>query len=118
MSDDALILVLNRNPANLRLLGTFLEEHGFRTGRASSLAEMDDVLDRATDLRLAMLDLTGFDETLWRRCERLRDMNVPFLLISAAGSDAGHGLRHGAHGILTRPLVKQRLHALVNSFLG
>ncbi len=119
MTSPRVILVVNRNARNSSLLSEFLEERGYPSVGVGSLDELDDVLEGADDYSLALIDVSGFDQQIWARCIRLRTASVPFLLISSPRQSVGveQGLRHGARGVLTKPLAMQELANLIDTLM-
>lgn len=113
------ILAVDRNRRNLELLSDVLDRHGYETVSASSIEEMEEVLDGAEPVGLVLFDLSGFDRRIWACCERLRGADVPFLVISPRQS-AGirqESLSHGAKGVLVKPLVAAELIGLIGNLL-
>ena len=116
----ALILTVDRNSRNLKLLGQFLDRHGHRTVEATTLDEIDRMFEAHSDIGLALVDVAGFDQEIWSRCDRLRQEGIPFLVISPSTL---HGvqeasIRHGAEGTLTKPLVSRELLEIIGSLLN
>ena len=66
-----------------------------------------------------LLDLTGFDKDMWDRCERMRSLEIPFLVISPNPSQRAQqqGLASGAEEVLVKPLEMKELLALVRSLV-
>ena len=106
MTDRAAILAVDTNRRNLELLTQQLDTAGYRTRAAGSLEELDRELGGASPIGLALIDLTGFDERIWERCERLRHADVPFVVLTARRSPTiqREGIRHGASTIAVKPL--------------
>src|SRR5262245_26797196 len=77
MPDTAVILAVDHNRRNLDLLTHFLGQAGYQTRIASSLAQFDQALAQADDLGLALVDIAGFDRSIWERCQRLREQKIP-----------------------------------------
>jgi len=119
MNTAALILVVNSNRRNLELLGQFLVKNGYTVVSAASLDEFDQVLQRTEPVRLALVDITDFDSKIWERCESLRKKDIPFLIVSPRYISAiqQESIKHGARGILVKPLVSQELLSLMRSLL-
>lgn len=115
MGGRPLILTVGRNGRNLDLLGEFLAKAGFDARPADSLEGLDAALEEGADFALALVDLTGFDSSIWERCERLRREGIPFLVLSPRQSAAveREGLSRGARGVLVKPLAVQELLRLV-----
>jgi DNA-binding response OmpR family regulator len=68
---------------------------------------------------LALVDISGFDSSIWSYCERLRASTIPFLVIVPKQNFAIQReiLAHGAQGVLVKPLVVKELMGLIANFL-
>ncbi len=113
------ILAVDHGHRNLELVAEFLGRQGFQTVGASTLAELDQVLDQHPALALALVDVAGFDRQIWQRCDRLRSAKIPFLVISP-GLITGlqqESLAHGAKGLVTKPLVVKELLGLIRTLI-
>jgi DNA-binding response OmpR family regulator len=79
---------------------------------------LDQALDRA-EPGLALVDIAGFDGTIWSRCDRLRESGVPFVVISQAGTAGVRetGAEHGAQATLFKPLATAELLGLIRGVL-
>lgn len=119
MTDGAVILAVDHNRRNLELLGQFLGKEGYQTRPVSSLEEIDQLLDRTEDIRLALVDIGGFDRRIWERCQRLREQRIPFLVLSPRQSAALQqaSVSAGARGVLVKPLVVKELLGLIRSLV-
>ena len=119
MKTKAAILLVNRNQRNLELLAEFLGKGGYALSTASSLEEFDQALAEENDVGVALVDITGFDQSIWERCEQLRSRKKPFLVVSPRQSAAIQqaSLSPGAKGVMIKPLVVQELMGLVKSML-
>lgn len=113
------ILLAGRNAQNLKLLGEVLEEEGYNPLSASSTEGLDAVLDEGTEPDLVLIDVEGFGTSIWERCERLKQSNVPFFVIFPREKEKlqKEGARHGASGVLNKPLVREELLGLVSGLL-
>ena len=113
------IVTVNRSRRNLELLGEVLHREGFPTRPATTLDELDELIDHAErdEIRLVLLDVSGFDRAVWDRCERLRALAIPFLVLSPRQSAAIRlqGLERGARAVLAKPLLIRELLALVRN---
>ncbi|MHB9109847.1 MAG: response regulator [Armatimonadota bacterium] len=115
-----IVLAIDRNPRNLELMQQFLEKNGYRVVAASTLEEIDRVLLGPERIRLALVDIAGFDRAIWDRCERMRTEQIPFLVIyphQRVGIQE-KSLEHGARGMLEKPLGQKELLGLVKTLLG
>ncbi|HET6896040.1 MAG TPA: response regulator [Candidatus Baltobacteraceae bacterium] len=120
------LLIVDRNSRNVELLSAFLEDSGYRTAGVSALETFDAYLDqlKAGEPDLALVDLTGFDTSIWDRCKRLHEASVAFVVIARAQAaehardthrqSGGSGARH----LLTKPLRKEHLLTLVRILTG
>ena len=114
------LLVVASHEKNRQLLAGFLEDQDFRAEEAATVAEVDEVLEGGPKLDMALLDVTGFEDSIWDRCERIRKKGVPFFIISPRKSSQAKekSLSEGARDVLTKPLEKKRLLKLVEIILG
>jgi DNA-binding response OmpR family regulator len=110
MANDTAILTVDTNRRNLELLAQHLGQAGYETRSATSLEEIDREIDLG-GVGMALIDLSGFDQRIWEPCERLRRAGVPFIVVAPQRSPSvqREGMRHGASGILIKPLGLQEL---------
>lgn len=120
MSASPEILAVDRNVRNLELLAQFLGKEGYRVRPAATMEEFDVALSNPGSLGFALVDLAGFEQSIWSRCERLRGLGIPLLIISPRQSAAVQqaSLAHGAHGVLVKPLAVRELLSLIRTLLG
>jgi len=119
MPNGAAILVVDRNSRNQELLERFLVREGYQVCQAADLNEFAMALERDGDLKLALVDIAGFDSAVWNYCEQLRDRGIPFLVISPRQAAAlqEESIAHGARGLLTKPLAVRELLCLIRSLI-
>lgn len=119
MRDQISVLTVNKNQSNLKLLAKFLGENGFQSLNVSSLEEFDQALAGANKIALALVDITGFDRSIWERCELLRKQGLPLIIISPrqSASIRQESLAHGVDSILVKPLVTKELLGLIRHLL-
>ncbi len=121
MVDKAIILVLSAHHPDLETLTRRLDKEGYDTVSATSLGEFDQVVKGKSRIALSLLDVSGFDQHIWERCDMLRKAKVPFIIISPQFSPAiqRRGAEHGASALFIRPIsvtdMIDSMHALVNS---
>ena len=113
------LLLVNRLPRNLQLLADFLATEGYPTVSAGTYEEIDRALANPPPLAGALVDITGFDTEIWARCEQLRAVKIPFLVVSPRQSVAIQqaSLSHGARGVMVKPLVVKELIRVIQSLL-
>ena len=119
MKDTPVILAVDHNRRNLELLSQFLGRVGYQTRTATSLQEFDQALAEPDEIALALVDIAGFERSIWERCEALRHQKIPFLVLSPRQSAAIQqaGLTHGAQGVLVKPLTVKDLLSLICGLL-
>lgn len=119
--EDAMpvILAVDRNRRNLELLTQFLNQQGYQVLAKISLEEVEAALNTPSTIKLALVDISGFDASIWGLCQRLREQGIPFLVISpqqyAAIQQAS--IAHGALGLLSKPLVMREFLQLIRDLL-
>ena len=120
MTAKPLILAVDSNPSNLKLMTQYLGREGYETRSAASVAELDQVIKGEERISLALIDLSGFDHSIWERCEQLRKAKVPFLVISPQRSPTVQqdSMRHGARGVLIKPVGVKELVGYIRALLG
>ena len=123
MTAETTILAVDTNRRNLELLTQQLESEGYETRTAGSLEEIDEHMDHESsgaEIGLALIDISGFDERIWERCERLREGSVPFVVLTQQRSPAVQraGIRHGASTIAVKPLRVPDLLEFIRALLG
>jgi DNA-binding response OmpR family regulator len=116
MPKNPTILVLNRNQRNLGILNQILGAEGYEVVGSSDLEALDcEIQARKQSISLVLMDITGFNHSVWDSCECLRRENIPFLVLSPQHHHAveKQGLIYGAKGVIVKPLaVKELLHLI------
>jgi len=77
-------------------------------------------LESKDETDMALIDVSGFDHSIWDRCEEIRNDGLPFFIISPKKNRQAKekSLNEGARDVLTKPLEKSRLLKLVKVMLG
>jgi DNA-binding response OmpR family regulator len=111
---------VDNNRSNLEQLARQLEEEGYVTVGASSLEEMDSAIKGQENIKLALLDLAGFDESIWERCDQLHEAKIPFIAVAPQRSPSiqRDSMKHGANGLLVKPLGIKELIEHIHAALG
>jgi DNA-binding response OmpR family regulator len=119
MKASPLLLAVDRNRHNVELLAKFLGKEGYQMVTATTLEEFDHVIAEANKIGLALVDIAGFDRSIWERCEGLRAKKIPFLVLSPKQSTVLQqaSLTHGARGVMVKPLVVKELLGVIRSLL-
>jgi DNA-binding response OmpR family regulator len=65
------------------------------------------------------VDITGFDRSIWERCELLRNQSIPMIVISPKQSATirQETLAHGADSLLVKPVVTRELLGVIRHLL-
>lgn len=106
------ILIVENNRRNLELITGFLHSDGYEVISAATMEELDGLLKTPEIIGLALIDLMGYDHSIWERSEILRTKGIPFVLISPRKtSTPGHGERT----VLLKPLVVKEMLSLVDT---
>lgn len=119
MTLKPLILIVNSNVRNLELLNQFLNREGYQAISVNSLEEFDRAMSQPIQINLGLIDITGFDSSIWEWCEKLQNQKIPFLIISPRQNALiqNQSLVCGARNILIKPLVIKQLFTLIKSLL-
>ena len=119
MSSPPLILALNRNQRNNDILIKILGEEGYKVVGVNDPAELDQEIKLREDIDLVLMDISGFNRNVWESCERLRVLEIPFLVFSPQQHQAveKQSIMHGAQGVLVKPLVVKELLLLIRSLI-
>jgi DNA-binding response OmpR family regulator len=120
MADKSVILTVDSNRTNLELLSEQLDREGYEPFTAASLEELDEALKGKRKLALSLIDLSGFDQNIWIRCEELRKARVPFIVISSQRSPTVQrdSMKHGASSLLVKPVGIKALMEYIHTLLG
>lgn len=120
MEDKPSILAVDKNRRNLELLAQFLGKEGFQVESASSIEEFAQTLTRAEAIELALVDISGFDRSIWDCCQQLREREIPFLVLSPRQSAAiqQESFAQGARSMLVKPLVVKELLGIIRSLVS
>ena len=106
------ILIVEHNRRNSELIIGFLRNEGYEVMSAANMDELDVLLKTPEMIGLALIDLAGFDHSIWERSEILRTKGIPFVLISSRKTSA---LGRGERVMLLKPLVVKELISLVGN---
>lgn len=119
MKARPLVLTVDTNRRNQEVLQACLAKHGYSSLPVASSAEFDQALANAANIGLALVDIGGFDDGIWYRCDQLTRLGIPFLLLTAQSTAAVRqaSLRHGARGLYVKPLAMLELVGAIRTLL-
>ena len=118
------ILVIEDDPAMLKLVVEVLTVAGFKTRAASNRAEINAEINKAPLPDLLLLDVTLPDADGFQILERIRAApklaKLPVVLMTAKSdvADITHGLALNADGYVTKPFKINALISVVGTVLG
>jgi DNA-binding response OmpR family regulator len=120
MTNRPVILIVGTNQTNLELLSKQLDREGYVTVKASSVEELNEIFKRNPGAALALVDVSGFDQSIWSYCEQLRKSKIPFIVISPQRSNTiqRDSMKHGASALLVKPLGVKELLEFVHTLLS
>lgn len=112
--------MVDGNEYNAKLLHRFLAEAGYEPIMATDLTTVDDRLEERSQFSLAVIDIDRFDRPVWKRCERLYDSEIPFIVLS---SSRNRGLRrksreYGAETYVIKPISQAEFRSLIEKCLS
>ncbi len=114
------ILVVDDNPAFVRLVDQVLTEKGYEIFKATKGQEaLRLMFAHKPDLVLLDIVIPGIDG--WQTCQRIRDMsNIPIIMLTGkqkAEDDIVRGLDYGADDYIIKPVGNRELIARVRAIL-
>jgi CheY-like chemotaxis protein len=120
VTDKPVILIVGSNRTDLSLMGQQFGQEGYNTVSAASLEELDQAIQGKLPINISLIDLAGFDHLIWERCDELHKTKIPFIVISPQRSPSiqRDSMKHGASGLLVKPLGIKDLMEHVHTLLG
>ena len=115
------VLIINGDKKDLELLGQQLSKEEFNIYKASNETDIDKILQSTEDsISIAIIDVTNFDECVWDYCKKIKKLNIPFLIIAPKRSSKvqQESMKHGAGGVLIKPLGAKELTEYIRGLLG
>jgi CheY-like chemotaxis protein len=114
------VLLVCSSRAGAEQLRRSVKQQRYHTRIATSLAALDTVVQSGEKVGLVVIDLAGFDQAVWKQCERLQAAKIPFLVIADQRSPSvqKESMRHGARGVFTKPVAAKELAEYIRTTLG
>jgi two-component system KDP operon response regulator KdpE len=114
------ILVVDDEPAQIRLADQILTHHGYEVLKAGSGQEaLRIIFEQKPDLVLLDVVMPGMDG--WQTCSRIREVtDIPVIMLTGkrnSEDDIVRGLEYGADEYLCKPLGNRELVARVRAAL-
>ena len=122
MNSSALILVVDDNPTNLKLVADVLEFEGCRVITAGDAEEAQEIMSRVLpDLILMDIALPGMDGLTLARLlkgdSRTRHIRIVALTAFAMKGDDIKAVDAGCEGYITKPIDTRKFPGQVAAFL-
>lgn len=114
------ILIIDSDRSTSAVLADELRGLDYRTVTAGSLEELDRIIDSGARFLLSVIDLSGFDDEVWERCDRIRAMKTPCIAIAPhrSFSTLRETLAHGADALLVAPVSVKEIIEHIRTTLG
>ncbi|HUT69015.1 MAG TPA: hypothetical protein VMW86_10785, partial [Dehalococcoidales bacterium] len=98
------ILIVDTNRGSLETLAQELGQEGYDILKATSLDELDQVIQGKIKFVLTVIDLSGFREKIWERCDHLHEAKILFIIVAPQRSPTiqRDSMKHGACGLLVK----------------
>lgn len=114
------VILVGSNRSNAEQLSQSLDKQKYDMRIAASLSELDQTVQSGEKIALVVIDLAGFDHTIWEHCERLQKAKIPFLVIALQRSPSvqQESMRYGARGVFTKPVGVKELAEHIRVTLG
>jgi DNA-binding response OmpR family regulator len=114
------VLLVGTQARNLELLSEFIDKLGYQSLCALGIEQIDIILNEENVIDLALIDVTGFDASIWQCCQHFQTKGIRLLIISPQQSLSLQykTVVHGASSVLVKPLVMLELARLIHSLLA
>lgn len=118
-ASKTLIFSLSRNKRNSDILVKILGEQGYEVAGFLEPIEMVSESKNREKVDLVLMDISGFNQNIWKSCEDLRLLDIPFLVLSPQQHRVieEQSMKQGAERVLVKPLVIRELLLLVKSLV-
>lgn len=105
------ILNVASNQRNGELLSQFLGKEGYQSVSVTTMPDFERMTVSETRFGLAIVDITGFDRSIWSCCEGLSKISVPLVVVVPKPLQhiRHKGFSHGAQRVFVKPLVVKEL---------
>lgn len=114
----AIVLALVKNERNLELLTDLLQNEGYHVQMATTVTDFDHKIESTDDIGIAVLDIDGFTRTIWDRCDRLHEADIPTLVLTRTQPDKARreAFKRGVRAVLEKPVKKGELTATIQAW--
>jgi len=114
------VILVMKQPGNAKVLKQAISEIGFAGIVISSDDELRNELEHKNSACIALVDVSGFGNTVWKLCQMLQENEVPFVVLSTPRERniGSKSLSYGATSVLLKPLAKAPLLQLVKNLIS
>ncbi len=113
------IMIVGSNQGEMDMLARWLEKDGFTIQRLKSPEELAKNLRQRKPVA-AVIDITGFDQRVWKHTQKLGEAKIPFIIVAPQRSPTvqRQSLDSGANGVLVKPVRAEELSQYIHTMLG
>ena len=114
------ILIVNADRNEMEILTKELQEDGYNIVGAVTSDELDHALRKKKKYALSIVDVSGFNESIWQSCERMHELKIRFIVVTPQRSPTiqRDSMKHGACGLLVKPIMIKELVEYIHTALG
>lgn len=111
------VLLVDRKPANLRLLSGAMAELGYISLAIMDTQGAETAIATSNGPLIGIVDLCSFGSDVWSICARLKTASVPYVALTDKRKAAlgPRSLTHGASCVLQKPVRKVALLDVVRT---
>lgn len=112
-------MAVEASSGNMEILCRFLEKLNVQILKANILHDINRYLKKGLAVSVAIIDIMGFGNAIWKYCMLLGEKGIPMLIISPGGNNTvvETGYAHGAKYVLKKPVLMQKLASLVKTYI-
>lgn len=114
---DKRIILIVHNPGNAKVLAEAVADIGMTAVNVNSSTALTEYLSAPEMTHAALVDVSGFGQSVWSLCKQLHEYNIPFVVMSPASyRNAGErSLECGASSVIQKPIAKDALLKLLST---
>lgn len=114
------VMLVSSSRGGAEQLSQSLKQQRYDMRVATGLAGLYSVVQSPEKVALVIIDLAGFDQAVWKQCERLQAAKIPLLVITDQRSPSvqKESMRYGARGVFTKPVGAKELGEYIRTTLG
>lgn len=103
----------------MAVISRFLEKLNITPLKAQKFDDINLFLEKGHNIRLALIDIMGFDSKIWDYCKMLRDKNIPMLIISPGDSRQAINASYvlGVMHVFKKPVIMHELSSFIKAFI-